>query len=50
MANGMRKVADKEVDASQILDLRGTCGRLSGCHASPLSPTGLADGFGEGVT
>ena len=24
------------------------CGRLSGCHASPNTPTGLADGFGDG--
>jgi len=27
---------------------RGQCGRLSGCHASPNTPAGLADGFGDG--
>lgn len=27
---------------------RQICGRLSGCHASPNTPTGLADGFGDG--
>ena len=30
--------------------LRGFAAVFNGCHASPFAPTGLADGFGEGVT